>query len=206
MNSLNTYDNQPPIRRPNQPSDIESLHMININIDFKITKRLIELFAESTACKFVGDPNNLRGEEWASEELEKVADTGIWHGFNRLGIMKISYADELVGWAMPRMITPQEYDKLLLPRGVSNIHRIGTIYITPEHRGKGIARTTMQMYTAIRPHQVWLADPENTGSQHTALSCGLKRTGQIYFGEDKSWKHEPFDGYKSSRIIYSLIQ
>ncbi len=180
--------------------------MIKIEIDFKITKRLIELFAESTACKFVGDPNNLRGEDWAREELERVADTKMWHGFQRLGIMKIYYGDELAGWAMPRIITPAEYDKLMLPPEVSDIHRIGTIYITPEHRGKGIARTAMQLYTHMRPHQVWLADPDNFGSQHTALSSGLKRTGQIYIGEDKSWKHEPFEGHISSRIIYSLIQ
>lgn len=179
--------------------------MITLAIDFEITDRLIELFAESTSDQFIGDPNNIRGIEWASAELNKVKETGMWHGFHRLGILKAYIGDELVAWSMPRIITPEEYTKLMLPCGVTDIYRMGTIYVAPEHRGKGIAKEIMMTYMDDRPKQVWLADPANIGSQKTAMACGLQPIGNIWFAEDGIWSHLPLADYTSSRIVYSTV-
>lgn len=180
-------------------------NLLKLEIDFNVTEELIELFAESTSDRFIGDPNNIRGTEWAKAELEKVESTGMWHGFRRHGIMKIKYNNVTIGWTMPRAIYPVEYDKLMLPRGVGDIYRIGTIYVTPSHRGKGIAREVMRQYMETYPNQVWLADPDNTGSQKLATSCGLLYSGQIWFAEDGVWSHLPIEGSKSSRYIYSNV-
>lgn len=177
--------------------------MISINIDFNTSDRLAQLFAESTSCQFIGNPDNVRDINWAKKELEDIVKTEEWHGFKRLGILKILHDGELIGWSMPRIINPQEYDKLLLPRGVENIYRIGTIYVTPEYRGKGATKEVMKQYMQMYPRQVWLADPMNISSQKSATAVGLRKTGEIYFGENKQWGHVPFYGYTHSRIIYS---
>ena len=179
--------------------------MININIDFNTNDRLVELFAESTSCQFIGNPEGVRGLDWAKAELEGIVKTGEWHGFTRLGILKILSEGELIGWSMPRLITPCEYDKLLLPRGVVDIYRAGPIYVTPEHRGKGATKEVMKQYMQMYPKQVWLADPMNISSQKSAIAAGLSKKGELYFGENKRWEHAPFDGYVTSRFVYSTL-
>lgn len=177
--------------------------MISIKIDFDISDKLVQLMADSTACQFIGNPNNLRGIDWANKELETIVNTGEWHGFKRLGILKIFKSGELVGWSMPRIINPQEYDRLLLPHGVADIYRIGTIYISPEYRGQGISKQAMLLYMQLYPKQVWVAAETNIPSQSLAKSVGLTESGRLYIGEVKQWSHIPFDGYVSSNIIYS---
>lgn len=178
------------------------MSLIKLAIDFEITPELVKLYAESTHCPFVGEKDGPYCEIRAKFELEKIARSKMYGKFERLGIMKIFWEDELVGFSLPREMVEREHPIFKLPEGLK-YHRIGTVYVGKGHRGKGIMMHTILMFKTMYPNLVWTCDDANISSQKSAVRGGLKFSHLIYFKSREEWSFEPLEDCNRISHVYS---
>lgn len=187
--------------------DLSNLNIrTTIGIDFGICPRLVELYADSTNCMFVGEADGPYDLAKAEEMLKKYASTKMYGSHERYGFMKIFYGTVLVGFSIPRAITPKEYRAMKLEEGIE-YHRIGTVYIDPKYRGKGIMTAAIAEFRKTYPNIVWACNSLNAASKAAALSAGLKFSHHLYVGKTmEEWQFEPFEGQVKTVNIYSIKQ
>ena len=160
-------------------------------VDFGISPRLIKLYADSTHCEWVGEKDGPYDLAKAEEMLNKYASTGIYGNHKRDGFLKIFYGNALVGFAIPRAITKKEHPALKLDVS-KDYYRIGTVYIDPAYRGKGIMRETIKNFLDLHPNMMWSCNALNKASHAAALSGGLKLSHCLYVKDTDTWAFEPF--------------
>lgn len=175
---------------------------INIKIDFTLTDDLIELYAHSTGDAFVGEPNGPLTFEQAAKELDRISTIGVYGKYPRLGIMKIYLGKQLVGFSFPRVVLKDEHVWFRLPNNI-DYYRIGTVFIDPHYRGRGIMKTVIKQFIATYGYVVWTCDVNNTGSAKSALSAGLELKHYLYFNKEKNWFFEHNDDCIRSSLVYS---
>lgn len=171
-------------------------------IDFNICPRLIKLYADSSNDMFVGEKDGPYDIVKAEEMLNKYAATKMYGNHHRDGFMKIFYGPVLVGFSFPRVIHPKEHKAFKLEEGVT-YHRIGTVYIDKQYRGKGIMAETIKEFRKQFPNVVWVCNTLNSASKATALKGGLKFSHKLYVKDTENWAFEPFEGMVSVTEIYS---
>jgi RimJ/RimL family protein N-acetyltransferase len=95
-------------------------------------------------------------EDWSETSLNK----------KRVGI---HHEGELVGF--------------FTPRKQGNAWRTGTIYVSPEHRGKGIGTKTITDFFKDKEHGLAYVEPGNKGSMGAFKKAGFKEQGsKIFYG------------------------
>lgn len=184
---------------------------LKLLIDWTIPEGLAEIYAESNSCVFVGKKDRVIDLAAALVILQNCASTKEYDGFERLGIMKIYHGGVVVGFSMPRKIEAKEKIKFKLKED-DTYHRIGPVYITKAHRGKGIMSKTIQEFQNIVGEMIWTCNELNDVSAKAALSGGLKYSHHIYVTENRQYLFNPFPNqvrvdlvYKSNNICHSEI-
>lgn len=87
---------------------------------------------------------------------------------------------EAVGFVMPM-------------KGNGQYQRLGSIFIEPKWRGKGIAQKFTIEYFKDKPGQAWIR-PTNRPSQQTFKAAGFYKTGRTTTANDKlyeEWVNKP---------------
>lgn len=174
---------------------------IRLAIDFDVTPELVKLYALSTHCPFVGEKDGPYDEERAASELKRIAETKKYGNCERLGIMKIFQGDTLVGFSLPRVILEKEHKVFKLDT-TDTYHRVGTVFIDPEHRGKGIMKKAINAFIDLYPNVVWTCDEKNIASGNSAVSGGLKFSHLIYFKSREEWSFEPMEDHIRVSNVY----
>lgn len=72
-------------------------------------------------------------------------------------------------------------------KGNGNYQRVGSIYIEPKWRGKGLARDFVIDYFKDKPGQSWIR-PENKPSQGTFKAAGFFKTGKTLIANGKLYE------------------
>ena len=183
--------------------DLSTLNIrTTIQIDFAICPRLVQLYADSTHDMFVGEKDGPYDLVKAEEMLKKYASTKMYGNHHRDGFMKIFYGSVLVGWAIPRVIHPKEHKALKLDDNLT-YHRVGTVYIDPKFRGKGIMADVIKEFRKLHHNVVWACNELNKASKKAALNGGLKFSHKLYVKDTENWAFEPFEEMVRVTEIYS---
>ena len=183
--------------------DLSTLNIrTTFQIDFGICPRLIKLYADSTNDMFVGEKDGPYDLAKAEEMLKKYAATKTYGNHLRDGFMKIFYGPVLVGFSIPRVIHPKEHKALKLDDSLT-YYRVGTVYIDPKYRGKGIMADVIKEFRKSRTNVVWACNELNTASKKAALNGGLKFSHKLYVKDTENWAFEPFEEMVWVREIYS---
>ena len=183
--------------------DLSTLNIrTTIQIDFAICPRLVQLYADSTHDMFVGEKDGPYDLVKAEERLKKYVSAKMDGSHNRDGFMKIFYGSVLVGWAVPRVVDPKEHKALKLDDNLT-YHRLGTVYIDPKFRGKGIVADAIKEFRKLNPNVVWTCNELNTASKKAALNGGLKFSHKLYVKDTENWAFEPFEEMVWVAEIYS---
>lgn len=175
---------------------------INLAIDFDVTDDLIELYSHSTGDEFVGEKDGPLDLEQAAAALNKIVLTGLYGKYPRLGIMKIYLGDKLVGFSMPRAVVKDEHEWFKLPTSL-DYYRIGTVFIDPHYRCRGIMKAVIKQFIATYSYVVWTCDVNNTGSAKSALSAGLELKHLLYFNKEKKWFFEHNEDCVRTSLVYA---
>mgnify|MGYP001761695790 CR=1 FL=1 len=176
---------------------------VRIVIDFEITPELVGIYSRSTHCTFVGEKDGPYCLSRSAQELQRIATTKMYGNNERLGIMKIYHQDQLVGFALPRVLQVKEHKVFKLDED-QTYHRVGTVFIDHPHRGKGIIGQAIKLFKAIYPNLIWTCDEKNTSSQKAAVKGDLKFSHLIYFKSKTEWSFEPMlDHVRVSHVYVS---
>ena len=170
-------------------------------IYWSIPNGLAEIYAESNSCVFVGKKDKVIDRTEALVILQSCAATKEYDGFERLGIMKIFHENVLVGFSMPRKIEAKEELKFKLKED-DTYHRIGPVYITKAHRGKGVMSETIREFQNIVGKMIWTCNELNDVSAKAALSGGLKYSHHIYVTENRQYLFNPFPNQVRVDLVY----
>lgn len=173
---------------------------VEIVIDDTISKDLIDLYRESSTDEFVGDGNDNLTDKEIREILEIYKSTTVGR-LIRLGIMKIYFLGNIVGFSIPRPMAKREYPAHKITGG--NWFRVGTVYIKKKYRGMGIMKEALRLFIDRFKNVMWSCNSENIASEKTALSVGMKYSHSIYLGENGKWDIKPF---KDVRIIIKIFK
>lgn len=175
---------------------------VRIEIDFKITRDFVKVYAESLCDQFVGNVNNVYDEEKALTELQTIARTQTYAGHPRHGFLKIYVEDKLVGFSLPRIVQKREYEifKLL---DILTYHRLGTIYVLKSERNKGYVSKAIQLYEEKHPDLAWTCCETNTASAATALKNGFKLTHKLYYNAKKEASFEKREDTVRTSLMFS---
>ena len=104
--------------------------------------------------------------------------------------------------AFPREIADREYRGFQLKYDTGIWYRLGTIFIVPEHRGKGIASEVIKQYTKTYPNLVWMCEAENIVSQKAAVNGGLKHAFNIHFKSNDQWSFEQDKEFRYTHCVF----
>ena len=158
---------------------------LDIVTDDEIPERLCELYIESRQDNFIGDKSTPSIDE-VRTKLQTLTKEGCTN-LERLGIMKILLNNEIIGFAMPRKIAKKEEYYFGVSTDGIDWYRLGTNYITPEHRGNGYMTEVLWRFRRMYPNVVWECTPNNRSSSLVALKNGLLYTHTVYVNKDGSW-------------------
>ena len=176
---------------------------LKIIIDFEVNPALVQLVQEASMCQYtgIGDGNEELSYKQAERLLKKIATSGKFGKYARLGILKMYLDDVLVGFSFPRQVDLREYEKFKLSV-LKDYYRTGTIYVGRAYRGQGIAKAVVQEFKQRYRHVLWTCRACNVASQATALSVGLRFSHQLYFDAKGSWAFEPPKKLQASNHVY----
>ena len=81
-----------------------------------------------------------------------------------------------------------EYAGFITPmKGGGNYRRVGSIFVDPKFRGKGVARDFVVDYFKDKPGQSWIR-PDNKPSQGTFKAAGFFKTGKTQIANGKLYE------------------
>ena len=166
---------------------------VKIVIDDTIPKDLIPLYRESIDDEFVGNGGMEMTDKEIKEELEIYKSTTV-DRLVRLGIMKIYFLGNLVGFSIPRPMAEREYPAHKITGG--KWYRVGTVFISKKYRGLGIMKEALRLFIDRYKNVMWSCNSENIASEKTALSVGMEYSHSIYLGLNGKWDIKPFHGVK----------
>lgn len=164
---------------------------VKIVIDDNIPTELLPLFREAEKDEFVGNGGGNMTDEEILDEL-KIFKSTYKGRMPRLGIMKIYFLGNLVGFSIPRALVEREFPAHKITDG--KWYRVGTVFITEQRRGLGIMKEALRLFITRYKNVMWSCDEKNIASEKTALSVGMIYSHTIYLGKDGKWETEPFRG------------
>lgn len=166
------------------------MSLVEIQMDFSIPHRLIEIYRKSTEETILGYDEPLSWEE-AEAKLSQYASTRMYGKFERTSILKIWYGDVLVGYSFPRAIEQREYRGLKIDEDdTRQWNRLGSIYIHPQYRGRGIIQEVIRQFGVKYPNLIWQCKSHNEASFKSAQKAGFVYSHSLYFLTDSTWSFE----------------